>query len=409
MNFIQIRRIKIWEPLQQTLVLMLVGLAIMLAGCTSAPQRSIVAAPSAFGSSPWATPSATMRWNEYACDLITSNKSGQQGSVRVLAYLNLAIHNAIVVAAQQGRKSDGAAAGAAAAVLAYYFPNDATAIAARLSGETAALGSGPTRDDFAAGAQIGQTVAADVVAAAKSDRFDLAWTGTVPTGAGKWASSGQPARPPLFPRLGEMRPFFLSSASELRPPPPPALDSSEFKVALAELRSISDHRSTDQLRIAQYWENLTPPYVGGTWNDVARGAISAHGLMDAEASRVLALMHMAQIDAFIACHDAKYAYWLARPTTVDPGIKLAIVLPNHPSYPANHGCVSTASGVVLDAMFPDQGGRYTAMSRQAAESRVYGGIHYRFDIDAGMEIGRKSAALALANLPKDRVYLPVMR
>jgi hypothetical protein len=194
MNFIQIRRIKVWEPLQQTLVLMLVGLAIMLAGCTSAPQRSMVAAPSAFDSSPWAMPSATMRWNEYACDLITSNKSGQQGSVRVLAYLNLAIHNAIVVAAQQGRKSDGAAAGAAAAFLAYYFPNDATAIAARLSGETAALGSGPTRDDFAAGAQIGQTVAADVVAAAKPDRFDLAWTGTVPTGAGKWASSGQPVR-----------------------------------------------------------------------------------------------------------------------------------------------------------------------------------------------------------------------
>ncbi len=150
MNFIQIRRIKVWEPLQQTLVLMLVGLAIILAGCTSAPQRSMVAAPSAFDSSPWATPSATMRWNEYACDLITSNKSGQQGSVRLLAYLNLAIHNAIVVAAQQGRKSDGAAAGAAAAFLAYYFPNDATAIAARLSGETAALGSGPTRDDFAA-------------------------------------------------------------------------------------------------------------------------------------------------------------------------------------------------------------------------------------------------------------------
>ena len=351
-------------------------------------------------------PTATMRWNEYACELIARNQVGQQRSARVLAYLNLAINNAIRAAAQQGHKPDGAAAGAAATVLAYAFPNNASATEARLAGESAAVGSGATRDDFSSGVQVGQAAGADVVALAKTDRFDLAWTGTVPTGRDKWVSSSQP---PIFPRLGEMRPFFLNSSAEFRPPPPPSLDSPEFKAALAEVRSTSDHRTTEQLRIAQFWEQTSGSYSAGVWNDVARKAIAAHRLGDPEAARVLAQAHMAVIDAFIACHDGKYTYWLPRPTQVDPDIRLAIGLPNHPSYPGNHGCVSTAFGTVLDAAFPDEKGRYAAMARQAAESRIYAGIHYRFDNDAGMEIGRKVAARALAVLPPDKPYLPAQK
>jgi hypothetical protein len=82
-------------------------------------------------------------------------------------------------------------------------------------------------------------------------------------------------------------------------------------------------------------ENLTGPFAAGLWNEVARGAISSHGLSEAEAARVLALMHMVSVDATIACHDSKYAYWVPRPTQVDPGIRLAIGVPNHPSYPSN--------------------------------------------------------------------------
>ena len=347
-----------------------------------------------------------MRWNEYACELIARNQIGQQRSARVLAYLNLAINNAIRAAAQQGRKPDGAAAGAAATVLAYAFPKDASAIEARLAGESAAVGSGATRDDFSSAVQVGQTAGADLVALAKTDRFDLVWTGTAPTGRDKWVSSSQP---PIFPRLGEMRPFFLNSSAEFRPPPPPSLDSPEFKAALAEVRSTSDHRTTEQLRIAQFWEQTSGSYTAGAWNDVARKAIAAHRLGDPEAARVLAQAHLAVIDAFIACHDGKYTYWLARPTQVDPDIRLAIGLPNHPSYPGNHGCVSSAFGTVLDAAFPDEKGRYAAMARQAAESRIYAGIHYRFDNDAGMEIGRKVAARALAGLPSDKPYLPAQK
>ena len=128
------------------------------------------------------------------------------------------------------------------------------------------------------------------------------------------------------------------------------------------------------------------------------------------AARILALMHMVAVDAFIACHDAKYTYWVPRPTQVDPGIRLAIGIPNHPSYPSNHACISGSIGLVLDGYFPDQGGRYFAMGRQAGESRVYAGIHYRFDLDAGFGIARKLSAKALqTGIPVDRSFAPLGR
>jgi membrane-associated phospholipid phosphatase len=118
-------------------------------------------------------------------------------------------------------------------------------------------------------------------------------------------------------------------------------------------------------------------------------------------------MHMAWLDAFSTCADSKFVYWVPRPTQVDPEIRLAIGLPNHPSYPSNHSCSSSAAARVLDAKFPDQGGRYLALAQEVAMSRIYGGIHYRIDTEAGLEIGRKVAAKVLAQgLPPDRVWLP---
>jgi hypothetical protein len=341
--------------------------------------------------------------------LIARNQVGQFPAARTLAYLNLAINNALVVARTQGRKSDGAVAGAAATVLTYAFSKDEQAIAGRLSGELAATGV-EGRADFAAGIEIGRAAGAEVVAAAKTDRSDLAWSGPAPSGADKWSSRNQPPRPPLGPRLGEMRPFFLTTGAEFRAPVPPPYDSPEFRAAVAEVRAVADHRTDAQLRIAQYWENLTGAFGAGAWNDVARSAIAAHGLSEAEAARVLALTHMVGVDATIACHDSKYVYWVPRPTQADPGISLAIGVPNHPSYPSNHACISGAIGIVLDAQFPDQGGRYSAMGMQAGESRIYGGIHYRIDVNAGNDIARKVAARALeVGLPRDRPFVALGR
>ena len=199
----------------------------LLAGCTQSPTR-----PASAVASPWAAPTSTVRWNEYACDLIARNAVGQFGALRTLTYLNLAMNNAIVTARAKGVKPEGAAAGAAAAVLVFLYPKDEQAINARLATETAALGASTYRPDFTAGVDIGRTVGADVVALAKADRSGVAWTGTVPTGDGKWSSRSQPPAPPLGPHFGSMWTFFMTSGSEFRAPPPPGIGTPAFTATL---------------------------------------------------------------------------------------------------------------------------------------------------------------------------------
>jgi membrane-associated phospholipid phosphatase len=382
-------------------------LAAALAACTQSPTRT-EATPQSTVRSPWAAPTSTVRWNEYACELIARNKVGQFPALRTLAYLNLAINNAVVGARANGVKPEGAAAGAAATILTYLYPTDEQALAGRLATETAALGAnGGYRQDFAAGVAIGRATGDEVVAMARADRSGSQWTGTVPTGGDKWSSRAQPSAPPLGPQFGSMRTFFMTAGSDFRAPPPPAIGSPEFKATLTEVRTISDNRTYEQLRIAQYWEGLSGAFSAGGWNEVARRAISQRGLGEAESARILALVHMAAWDAQAACHDSKYVYWVPRPTQLDPDIRLAIGVPNHPSYPSNHACISGTIGTVLDAQFPEERGRYVEMGNQAGESRIYAGIHYRVDVDAGNAIARKVAARAIAvGVPADRPFTP---
>src|SRR5262245_11802646 len=104
-------------------------LGALLGGCAQAPLKS----------APWAASTSTNQWNDHATDLIARNAVGQFPAVRTLAYMNLAINNAIVMASADGLASDGAAAGAAATVLAHLYPKEEQAITARLQREIQAL------------------------------------------------------------------------------------------------------------------------------------------------------------------------------------------------------------------------------------------------------------------------------
>jgi hypothetical protein len=346
-----------------------------------------------------------VQWNEFAAELVARNRVGQFPALRTFAYVNLAVSNAMVETDGKGAAAQGAAAGAASEMLAVLFPKEEAAIRGRLAAETAALGASH-QADFIAGVDRGRAAAGEVVAMAKSDRASAQWSGTMPTGVEMWSSLSTPPAPPLGAHLGGVRPFFMKTASEFRAPPPPAQSSPEFKATLAEVRTISDSRTYEQLSIARYWENLTGSFTAGVWNEIARNAIAGHRLGEAESARLLAVMHMAGFDALVACHESKYTYWVPRPTQLDPQIQSAIGVPNHPSYPSNHACISGAMGLVLDAKFPDQRGRYFAMGQQAGESRIYGGIHYRIDVDEGLTIAKKVAGRALeTGVPSVRQFV----
>jgi hypothetical protein len=348
-----------------------------------------------------------VQWNALLRDLIAgksgSSKPNQQATLRAFTYLSLAQYDAIV-AAEEGKdggvrpSARGAVAGASAAVLEYLFPSDVQSLEAAVERQRGVPApAAQARTDFAAGEAIGRAIGAAVVAAAKTDGFAAPWSGTVPVGAGLWFSSAQPAAPPVLPSLGQMRPFFMTSGSQFRPGPPPVFGSREFLAALSEVRRLSDTRTPEQLAIARYWAGTTGSLVGGFWNAEIADLVVSHHLDERRAAHAFALVNMAVMDANIACHDAKYTYWLIRPSQADPAITTPVGLPNHPSYPSNHACDSGAAAYVLGALFPDQAVRLAAMADEAAESRLYAGIHYRFDKDVGLRIARQVADLALAS------------
>jgi len=105
---------------------------------------------------------------------------------------------------------------------------------------------------------------------------------------------------------------------------------------------------------------------------------------------VLAVLNAAATDAVIACFEAKYYYWTIRPSQVDTTLALAdsVDLPNFPSFPSGHACSAGAFDAVLGHFFPQERAEFTRIAEEQAMSRLYGGIHYRFDNDGGLALGR---------------------
>jgi hypothetical protein len=370
------------------------------AACNDSNPPFEPADPDTHGSPSTTKAIATLSWNQLARELVAQYKPSAHVQFRLHAYLALAQYNSVIAAEQsRGRAphpSVGAAvAGASVEVLSYIFPADTAIIAARLRTQKEAEKQGApghTRRDFAAGEAIGRQVGAAVVERASADRFNPPWTGAVPVCDGCWYSSANPPAPPALPLLGQMRPFFLESGDQFRPPPPPAFGSAEFQAGLVEVRQVSDTRTEAQKQIAIFWASNTGSY----WNEVASELIAKYRLDERRASHVLALTHMAAMDALIASHEAKYTYWLIRPSQADPGIVLPIGLPNFPAYPSNHTAASGTAAGILARFFPAQRQRLLTMGDEASMSRLYGGIHYRFDLDGGKHIAKHLIPLALS-------------
>jgi membrane-associated phospholipid phosphatase len=367
---------------------------------TAGPGNPSLATAPSFEAVHFNEASATVAWNGVARGLTSKYPTSQQAGARLLAYLSLAQYNA-VIAAEDGKDNGehpspaAAVAGASAVVLAAQYPAEAAALNALVVAQANSPSwPGNQRKSFAAGEAIGRVVGQQILASEATDGFTAAWGGTVPVCPGCWFS----ATTPVFPRLAEMRPFFLTSANQFRPPPPPAFGSPAFLSALAEVRQIADTRTPEQDAIAKFWAFPGGFAVAQAYNNkVATDLITEFHLDERRAAHALALVNMSTMDAFIACHDAKYTYWLLRPSMADPGIKLAIGLPNHPSYPSNHACVTGTTMAVLGALFPSRADEVWGLAQEAGISRIYGGIHYRFDIDAGLTIALQVAGWAVAH------------
>ena len=391
--------------------------AVTAAACSEqstappAMSRGAIEAISARGASDLAVTPSSVGWQAQARTLVGANNLSPLAATRVFAALGVAQYHAIL--AMEDRDGDdqlsangigsggrsaleaqrGAVAQASAQVLSFLFPAAAQSLEQRVQQEGEA-GPGNVHPHFGQGRDIGRIAGSAMVDRLRADRFTAPWTGTVPVGPGMWVANG----PPAGPTFGSVVPYLLASGSQFRPPPPPAFGSPAFLTDLAEIRTLALTRTPDQLASAIYWNfptgTFTPP---GYWNLTAANYVEAYALNESAATRTFALTHAAMMDAMIGCWDAKYFYWTIRPSQATTGITLPTGLPNHPSYPSGHSCVSSAAATVLKELFPDRATELDTWVNEAGLSRMYGGIHYRFDIVAGQNLGRAVAQWAIAH------------
>src|SRR5207245_7998564 len=119
------------------------------------------------------------------------------------------------------------------------------------------------------------------------------------------------------------------------------------------------------------------------------------------AARALALMTVANYDANVACWDAKFTYWAIRPFQLDPTLVTLFPTPNHPSYPAAHACNDGAIAPVLGYLFPNDADFFAARAQEAANSRLWAGIHFRGDLISGATLGSGVAQLVIDRAKAD--------
>src|SRR4051794_24799125 len=377
---------------------------------TPLAQRAATPAPDS------TTPS--VRWNRLVAVLVDQNAASRRAArkaaaaagdsatlrrlaqspppirFRIYALLSVAQYAAVNSARDDRTVSaDAAVAAASAAVLTSLYTDSAVrvSIAAELARD---LGRAGSRADLTtAGRRLGEDVAARVLAGAPPPMQLVGpFKGTIPTGPGMWYSA--PGVPPIGILIAQARTWLLDSTSQFRPSPPPAFGSAAFKAALDDVRSVARQRTAEQTRIAQKWNESDPWEL---WNETAVAALRRHHASDAEAARVLAVLNLAASDAIIACFDAKYHYWTIRPSQADSSLVLAdsVDLPNFPSYPSGHACSAGAFAGVLGLYFPADRAEFTRIAEEQAMSRLYGGIHYRFDDDGGLALGRTVAGYVI--------------
>jgi len=395
-----------WRSLESS-IMIVAAVAVTASACSDyslAPVRpsnariaSDVVAPSSIG------------WQEQARALAAGANMSPLAASRVYAALGVAQYRAVLeidgvdtdgVLPEHGLGAGGrsaldarrgAVAGASATVLGFLFPSAASDMEARVEVEGNA-GPGNVNPHFTRGLGIGRVAGAAMVDRLKADRFTTPWTGTVPTGAGRWIANG----PPAGATFGGVTPYFMTSGAQFRSAPPPAFGSAAFNTDLAEVATMAANRTEAQRTSALYWNLPTGTHTPvGYWTSVAGDYITSRGMDDRAATHVFALTNAAMMDALIGCWEAKYHYWTLRPSQANGQISLTFALPNHPSYPSGHSCVSAAAATVLADFFPERTMELAGWVTESGLSRMYAGIHYRFDITAGRELGNSVARWAI--------------
>jgi PAP2 superfamily protein len=371
-------------------------------------------------------------WNNAALNAIRAGRTPPPTASRALAILHASIYDAVngidrgreayfvggIVPASASREA--AASAAAHAVLIALFPAKVDAFDDLHATTLAAIADGPQKEH---GTNWGESVAAQILAARDSDGSDATVNAPSGSGASAWQPTPPAFAPYLLPQWGFVTPFAMPDSSQFRPLGPPALESAQFAEDYNEVKTfgaaVGSSRTPEQDLIALFWaDGAGTETPAGHWNSIAQDVSAAIGNSMEENARLFALLNIAMADAGICAWDAKYAYNFFRPVTAirngdadenpatvgDPAWSSFIATPAFPDYVSGHSTFSGAAATVLALYYgtdtiafqtgsdflPGTTRRFDgfmAAAREAAISRMYGGIHFRSATEDGLASG----------------------
>ena len=306
------------------------------------------------GGRPSSTSDPVLRWNAVALDASRRDhtpvaageqrtfgeQAGPTASGRALAMIHIAMADAVAMidgsfatffpeeSASPEASIDAAVAQAAHDTAVALYPSQAATFDAELARDLAAIPDGQSKTD---GIAVGRAAAVTCLEARTGDGSELSAPGAPDDyvfgeGAGAWRVDPlHTAQKPLTPKWGRVTPFAMTSASQFRAPPPPALDSAEYAAAFNEVKALGGDgittptaRTPDQTFAGIYWgydgqPGLCAPVV--VYNQIAVQIARERGNSVVENARLLALVNVAMADAGIAGWETKYFYNFWRPVT----------------------------------------------------------------------------------------------
>ena len=395
--------------------------AVTLAACGGNSSDDPVGQPFAvqsYGANPVSV------WNEIAFTTVGTTPAANAD----LATVHLAMYDAIISIAgthqpyairpTTSTAGLGAVAMQAAAIEAAYRVLKGVAPAGGASYETAhtnglmALADG---DEKTRGTAIGAEVAAGMLALRANDGRNVMLVPYVPgTGPGQFRGVN-----PVLRILPSIRPFATQSHAQFRAPGPLALGSVAYATDFNETKTMgaanSMQRTVEQTEVARF--HIEPP--GAFWaRNLRQFATASPNLADN--ARLSAMIWTAYHDGVAGCFESKYHHNFWRPFSAitladtDSNDATAVVAtwtpvvptPNHPEYPAAHGC---ASGAVMEAVRSFYGTKqlqFTFTSavaitvphtfdstdnliKEIKDARVWGGMHFRTSIEDGADLGKQ--------------------
>jgi PAP2 superfamily len=397
------------------------GMTGACAGMEEEPELGEELAPGG-GSSP--SGETIVRWNNNNFTILTTLDSGAAAGlqlIRELAMVHIAMHDAangaqrkykryVLTQSDSGADPALAAAAAAHAALLELRPGKSAQIDAFLAPDLARVSDANKRQRSL---DLGAAAAEAILAAREDDGFfDTVPYTFGPPAPGVW----QPVPPggaPVGPHFPSVTPFALSSGSQFRAPPPPALSSSRWKNAYNQVkefgRSNSTVRSADQTHSALFWREQTQ----FAWNRIGRIAANDRDKGLWQTARVFALLNMGLFDGMIASFDTKYHYEYWRPYTaireVDDGRSDTVMDPNwqslnstppHPEYNSSTGVMGASASYPLTKLYgnldfemststadpPGSTRSFDSFSHAAIDSalsRIWAGIHFEFSCVPG--------------------------